>query len=121
MVTLMSPNIIDYSLIKEKDSGMPLKQLEHMDSKDKEIKDIEKLGKELEGIFINYLLKAMRSTIIKSDFMHKDKADEFYTAMYDEYLSNNLIVRSPIGISKLFVNKYLENTLQHGKISSGKE
>jgi len=56
---------------------------------------------ELESLFINYLLKEMRATIPKSEFISGGKAEEIYTSMLDSQLAKEMASRGGIGLSSL--------------------
>lgn len=56
---------------------------------------------EMESLFIYYLLKEMRATIPKSDFISGGNAEEIYTSMLDSQLSKEISSRGGIGLSSL--------------------
>jgi flagellar protein FlgJ len=63
-----------------------------------------KLGsvcREMESLFINYLLKEMRATIDKSGLIDGGQAEEIYTSMLDAELAKEIAGRGGIGLYKL--------------------
>jgi flagellar protein FlgJ len=57
--------------------------------------------REMESLFINFLLKEMRATIDKSGFIDGGQAEEIYTSMLDAELSKEIAARGGIGLYKL--------------------
>ena len=55
--------------------------------------------------FIYYLIKEMRATIPKSDFLGGGKAHEMYTSMLDTHLSRELADKGGIGMSSLLMDR----------------
>ena len=60
---------------------------------------------ELESLFINYLLKEMRATIPKSEFIGGGKAEEIYTSMLDSQLAKEMTSGGGIGLSPLLYDQ----------------
>lgn len=70
---------------------------------DKSKTDKEKisiLAREFESIFINQMLKTMRSSINKSDFIDGGSAEEMYTGMLDEEMARQIAFAQNSGLSK---------------------
>ncbi len=67
--------------------------------------ELKKACSELESLFIYYLLKEMRATVPKSDFISGGKAEEIYTLMLDTQLAKDLSSKGGIGLSSMLLNQ----------------
>ena len=67
--------------------------------------ELEKACQEMESIFLNFLLKEMRSTINKSDFISGGTAEKIYTGMLDTELSKVIAERGGIGLSRILYDQ----------------
>ncbi|HEB71389.1 MAG TPA: hypothetical protein ENI77_02065 [Nitrospirae bacterium] len=70
---------------------------------DKSKTDKEKLGilaREFESIFINQMLKTMRSSVDKSGFIDGGPAEEMFTGMLDEEMARQMAFSQNSGLSK---------------------
>jgi len=65
--------------------------------------DIERVASEFESLFIYYLLKAMRETIIKSTLLGNTRGEEIYRAMLDEELAKSIARAGGIGLRELIL------------------
>lgn len=63
--------------------------------------ELEKACREMESIFLNFLLKEMRNTINKSGFISGGTAENIYTGMMDAEISKVIAERGGIGLSKI--------------------
>ena len=59
---------------------------------------------ELESLFIGYLLKEMRATVTKSEFLSGGRAEELYTSMLDGQLAKELSAKGGIGLAALLLD-----------------
>lgn len=66
---------------------------------------LRKACSELESLFITYLLKEMRATIPKSDFLNGGKAEEIYTSMLDSQMARELSAKGGIGLSSVLLDQ----------------
>ena len=57
--------------------------------------------REMESLFLTYLLKEMRATIDKSGFISGGRAEEIFTSMLDVELSKRMSDAGGIGLSSL--------------------
>ncbi len=73
---------------------------------------------ELESVFIYYLLKEMRATIPKSDFLGGGYSEEMYTSMLDLQLSREIASKKGIGLSSALLNQL---SMEHIDKNSVKE
>ena len=67
--------------------------------------ELEKACQEMESIFLNFLLKEMRSTINKSGFISGGTAEKIYTGMLDTELSKVIAERGGIGLSRIMYDQ----------------
>jgi flagellar protein FlgJ len=61
--------------------------------------------REMESLFINYLLKEMRATVHKSGFISGGQAEEIFTSMLDVELSRKTSAAGGIGLSSLLLEQ----------------
>jgi flagellar protein FlgJ len=66
---------------------------------------LRKACSELESLFIAYLLKEMRTTIPKSDFINGGRAEEIYTSMLDSEMARELSSKGGIGLSSILLDQ----------------
>jgi flagellar protein FlgJ len=66
---------------------------------------LRKACAELESLFIAYLLKEMRTTIPKSDFINGGRAEEIYTSMLDSEMARDLSAKGGIGLSSILLDQ----------------
>ena len=66
---------------------------------------LRKACSELESLFIAHLLKEMRATIPKSDFINGGKAEEIYTSMLDSEMARELSSKGGIGLSSILLDQ----------------
>ena len=57
--------------------------------------------RDMESLFLTYLLKELRKTISKSGFISGGKAEEIFTSMLDAELSKKMSDAGGIGLSSL--------------------
>lgn len=61
--------------------------------------NLEKAGQKFEAIFVNMMLKSMRSAKL-ADGLFDSKAGEQFRDMQDQKLAENMAAHTPIGIGK---------------------
>ena len=61
--------------------------------------------REMESLFLTYLLKEMRATIPKSDFINGGKAEEIYTSMLDSEMARELSSKGGIGLLSILLDQ----------------
>lgn len=81
--------------------------------------DIKKVAREMEALFINELMKAMRETTETMSSEHKGLGNETYTGMFDMEVSKIMAERG-IGIQDAIV-KWFERSPHNQKIDMGNE
>ena len=68
--------------------------------------------KEMESLFINYLIQQMRATIDKSGFISGGRAEEIFTSMLDVELARKMSDAGGIGLSSMLLE-------QLGRLTAG--
>ena len=67
-------------------------------------------AKEFEGVFLNQLLKAMRSTVPENEFFNSSGPTKFYQQMYDAEMSQALADgETGMGIAGLIIQQFEKN------------
>jgi flagellar protein FlgJ len=61
--------------------------------------------REMESLFLSYLLKEMRATVNKSGFISGGKAEEIFTSLLDVELSKKMSAAGGIGLSPLLLKQ----------------
>ncbi|MCK8059852.1 MULTISPECIES: rod-binding protein [unclassified Fusibacter] len=77
--------------------------------------DVEKLKKvatDFEEVFVNMLLKAMRSTVVDSGLTEKSNQRDIFQGMLDESFAKEMAEAGGIGIADMMV-KQLEKYIAH--------
>lgn len=68
-------------------------------------KKIEILAKEFESIFLNQMLKSMRSTVQKSKLLDSGPGEEMFTEMKDEEMARQMAYSQHGGLSSALVSQ----------------
>lgn len=68
--------------------------------KSREKEELMKVCREFESIFINMLMKQMRATIPKSDFLNRGIDREIFESMFDEEVSKEMAKGGGIGLAR---------------------
>ncbi len=61
--------------------------------------------RDMESLFLTYLLKEMRATVNKSGFISGGKAEEIFTSLLDVELSKKMSSAGGIGLSPLLLQQ----------------
>ncbi|MGD9301010.1 MAG: rod-binding protein [Desulfobacterales bacterium] len=61
--------------------------------------------REMESLFLSYLLKEMRATINKSGFISGGKAEEIFTSLLDVEISKKMSDAGGIGLSSILMKQ----------------
>ncbi|WP_192930097.1 rod-binding protein [Alkaliphilus pronyensis] len=70
------------------------------DKTPKDPKELMEVCKQFESIFINMMLKQMRSSVASGGLIEKSHSREIYESMYDEALSQEIANGKGIGLAK---------------------
>lgn len=63
------------------------------------------LAREFESIFLNQMLKTMRSTVQKSELINGGSSEEIFTAMLDEEMARQMAYKQNNGLSSALVEQ----------------
>lgn len=80
------------------------------DEKGESYQKLLKVSRDFESIFLGYLLKSMRDTVPKGEFLGHSRESEIFGSLRDEELAKKLSEAGGIGLSKLLVDQ-LKKTL----------
>ena len=61
--------------------------------------------RDMESLFLSYLLKEMRATVNKSGFISGGKAEEIFTSLLDVELSKKMSAAGGIGLSSILLKQ----------------
>ena len=73
--------------------------------------DRDKLKKscaDFEAVFIQQLLKSMRRTVMRSDFIGNGAGKDIYESLFDQELSQSLSKREGLGLGKMIYNRMIQ-------------
>ncbi|MFK8138317.1 MAG: rod-binding protein [Bdellovibrionales bacterium] len=76
----------------------------HMDPKEQ----LNKASKMYEKHFLNEMVKAMRSTVTKSDLLKQSMGDKIYSQKLDDEYVKSWVGRGGVGLSKLIYNQMMD-------------
>ncbi len=62
---------------------------------------LQKVAKQFEGLFLNYMLKTMRETVPKGGLFKEGVADDIYNSMFDSYLSEKASAAQSLGLAAM--------------------
>lgn len=94
---------VDETLSQDKVQGFQSAIDKAVKTKDKEA--LKKATEEFEAVFIQYLLKSMRSTIQDSGLIEKSQGRSIFEGMYDEELSKTMAAGRQMGIADMLYNQ----------------
>lgn len=83
------------------DKAEQLKKNLETGSKSGEDKDLKKVAQDFESIFINMMLKTMRSTVVEGGFIEKSFGTKAYESMLDEEMSKEMSKSGGLGIAEM--------------------
>ncbi|UCF95337.1 MAG: rod-binding protein [Desulfobacterales bacterium] len=71
--------------------------------------------REMESLFISYLLQEMRATVNKSGLISGGPAEDLYTFMLDAELARKIAQRGGIGLANILQNQLEKRSLPTGQ------
>ncbi len=74
--------------------------------KTKDRAELEKVASDFEELFVNIIMKNMRSTIMESELSKASYQREVFQGMLDEKYSKEIAKTGSFGISKIIVNSF---------------
>lgn len=92
------------------DKADQLKKKLETGAKSNEDKDLKKVSQDFESIFINMMLKTMRSTVVEGGFIEKSFGTKAYESMLDEEMSKEMAKSGGLGISEMVYKSLLKRT-----------
>ncbi len=81
--------------------------------------DIKEAASEFESLFIYYILKTMRKSVMKSGFFGNSKGEDVYNSMLDEKVAQSLAKAGGIGLRDVLLSG-LENRGVNGEAEGKK-
>ncbi len=84
-------------------------------------KEVEELASQFESIFMNLLLKSMRSTVGKSELMNGGNAEEIYQSMLDNEYAIAMAKSSKSSFSEALKQQLLDAMGQSPKESADRK
>lgn len=78
-----------------------LAQVKKSADSDENNQQIREACAEFEALFINMMLKELRTTVNKSGFMDGGNAEELYTGLMDNQISQDLAAKGGIGLAAM--------------------
>jgi len=100
-----------------------LGKVEGLERKGKFAKDaakIRKLSTEFEAMFLEQMLKGMRSSVQKSGFIDGGNAEEIYTSMLDTEYAKNMAQQRSLGLADMVERQLLESMGVKSDISTAR-
>lgn len=79
---------------------------------------LKKAITDFEAIFINQMLKSMRSTIVKSGLINESNSEKIYTSLIDAELSRVLAEDAGIGLYKVLASQLGEGDDETGDVKA---
>ncbi len=70
-------------------------------------KRLKKAVNEFEALFINHMLKTMRSTVLKSGLFKGGMREDIYTSLFDWEISKDMAAAGGVGLGKMLLKDFL--------------
>jgi flagellar protein FlgJ len=74
----------------------------------RDIKEIKRLSKEFEAIFLDLVLKSMRDSLPKSDLMGGGNGEDIFRSMLDSEYAKEIANQNMTGLARNIENQLLE-------------
>jgi soluble lytic murein transglycosylase-like protein len=71
--------------------------------------DARKVAQEFEALFTSYMMKSMRSTIERSDFLPESLGEKIYTSMLDDEYAKQISDEGSLGLADLIYKEIAKN------------
>ena len=75
---------------------------------EKNLKKLETACKEMESLFVQEMLKSMRRAVAKSELFHGGRAEEIYTSLYDQQISQKIVEADGVGLYRMLYDQLKE-------------
>ncbi|MBU4316039.1 MAG: rod-binding protein [Proteobacteria bacterium] len=87
--------------------------------KEMESEKLKKVCQAFESLFVAQVMKEMRATVPKNELFDGGQAEEIYTSMLDEKLSEEIATNGSLGLAKKLYES-LSETLANSKFEGSK-
>lgn len=71
---------------------------------------IMEVSRQFESVFVNQLIGAMRSTVIKDGYVPESHAEKIYQALLDQEYSNRIADAEQIGLSRVIYEQLVRQS-----------
>ncbi len=86
-----------------------LAQLERQGKSAKDIQKVKKLASDFEAMFVEQMLKGMRTSVQKSGLVDGGNAEEIYTSMLDSEYAKNMANQRTTGLADMVERQLLDS------------
>ena len=92
--------------------GTPVKDISSAKKAEDEDKKLRKACADFEAFFVYYMLKTMRETVPKSNFLGNSSGKDTYNMMMDQKIAENVANRgNGLGLQKMILNQMNKNKI----------
>lgn len=81
------------------------RKLEELKQQSKDPQKLREAADNFEALFVNYMLKEMRKTVMKSDWLGGGLGGEIMEGLFDQEISRNIAENSKLGIAELMLQQ----------------
>ncbi|MEJ2636535.1 MAG: transglycosylase SLT domain-containing protein, partial [Calditrichia bacterium] len=81
------------------------RKLEELKQQSKDPQKLREAADNFEALFVNYMLKEMRKTVMKSDWLGGGLGGEIMEGLFDQEISRNIAENSNLGIAELMLQQ----------------
>jgi Rod binding domain-containing protein len=79
-------------------------------SKDpKEMAKLRKVSQDFESLFLAYMMKTLKESSLKADFLGQSQGEKIFTEMKDEELAKGMATAGGIGLAKLLEQQLMQS------------
>ncbi len=90
-------------------NDLPLKGVAKTTKAQVKAEKVKKAVVDFEALFINHMLKTMRSTIVKSDLLGDGMREDVYTSLFDWEISKIMAAGTGLGLGKILTQGFKAN------------
>ncbi len=83
-------------------------KMEQLKSKVKSKGKLEKASEDFEALFVYFMLRTMRKTVMKSDLLDTGMGGEIYQSLFDQEISRSIAHQTRLGIAELIEQQLAE-------------
>ncbi|MEN6459813.1 MAG: rod-binding protein [Syntrophomonas sp.] len=81
-------------------------------TKQKDKERLKESCQQLESVFLNQIMQAMRATISKSDLLGNDFSDDVFQSMLDEEYTKSMSKTGSLGLADIIYKQLSENLMK---------